>query len=275
MRQRLHDNFPALCRLYAGGDAVVSWYNSVNDPSSHLFKVAMTPDGSTLLWFMGIVGVAIIFDVLINDWTPDWVHIGPFSLQLTWHRAFQYRHFLFVALAMCYAAQPYVAARAEFGYRVLGREAANKGNTVAKSLQQLKFAVWIYLTLFWCFAAYGADSTLVQGLEAIPLKAALYVLVLSVVGGAAGTLNKLAQPDLQIRNLPLEIAKDTIMSVVAGMLTFFMTSWISVITFWPQAILITVAGYGGSKVLDLALADGLIPWLQRVFGKVQNTGGGQ
>lgn len=114
--QRLHDHFPALCRLYAGGDAVVSWYNSVNDPSSHLFQIARTADGATLLWIMALAGVAIVFDVIINDWTPAMLRIGDKRIYLRWSRARNYRHLLFVVLAFCYAAQPYVAEMG--GYRV-------------------------------------------------------------------------------------------------------------------------------------------------------------
>jgi hypothetical protein len=145
---------------------------------------------------------------------------------------------------------------------------------VAKSNQQLKCAIWVYLSVFWGYAAYGADNALVQGIESIPVRAVVYVLVLSIVGGAAGTLNKLTQPDVKISNLPLEIGKDTLSSVVVGMLIFFATSWVAFITFWPQAICITLGGYGGSKVLDRMLNDGFIPWMQRVFGRIQNTGGG-
>lgn len=117
--QRLHDHFPALCRLYAGGDAVVSWYNSVADPRSHLFEVAHTDDGATLLWIMAIAGVAIVLDVLINDWTPDSIRIGHKRFHLAWKSAFKRRHLLFVILAFCYAAQPYVAAKAGHGVSLL------------------------------------------------------------------------------------------------------------------------------------------------------------
>jgi hypothetical protein len=117
--QRLHDHFPALCRLYAGGDAIVSWYNSVNDPHSHLFRIALTEDGAALLWVMALAGAAIILDVLVNDWTPASVRIGGRVFNISWRRAFKYRHLLFVVLAFCYAAQPYVAERAGYGVSLL------------------------------------------------------------------------------------------------------------------------------------------------------------
>lgn len=117
--QRLHDHFPALCRLYAGGDAIVSWYNSFSDPSARLARIAQTPDGSVLLWIMAIAGVAIVVDVLINDWTPDTIRLGPKVVKIRWRKAFEQRHLLFVLLAFCYAAQPFVAERGGYGVSLL------------------------------------------------------------------------------------------------------------------------------------------------------------
>lgn len=119
LRQRLNDHFPALCRLYAGGDAMVSWYNSVNDPLSRLYMIAHTSDGGILLHIMGLVGLALVLDVLINDWTPDFIRIGHKRFHLCWQRAFEYRHVLFVALAFCYAAQPFVAEMSGYGVSLL------------------------------------------------------------------------------------------------------------------------------------------------------------
>lgn len=117
--QRLHDNFPALCRLYAGGDAIVSWYNSFSDPQAKLFRIAQTPDGGVLIWLMALIGVAVVLDVVINDLTPNTVQFGRMHFRVVWQRAFRHRHWLFVALAFCYAAQPYVAERAGYGVSLL------------------------------------------------------------------------------------------------------------------------------------------------------------
>lgn len=117
--RRLHDHFPAVCRLYAGGDAIVSWYNSVNDPHSHLFRIARTGDGAFLLWLMAFVGALIIIDVIVNDWTPDRICFKNRCVNVSWKRVFRYRHFLFVALAFCYAAQPYVAEMGGYGVSLL------------------------------------------------------------------------------------------------------------------------------------------------------------
>lgn len=139
---------------------------------------------------------------------------------------------------------------------------------MAKSYQ-LNFAGRIILVMWWSSTvAIAAEHPLVTGIESIPLTAMMYVIALSVVGGAAGTLTKLSRPDVIVHNLPLEITKDIVASLVAGILAFFFSSWFDTINFWLQAALVTMAGYGGSKVLDFALADGFFPWLSRVFGKV-------
>lgn len=143
---------------------------------------------------------------------------------------------------------------------------------MAKSDLQLKHAALAYLAVFWCSFVYAADNPLVDGLEAIPAKALIYVLVLSIVGGAAGTLNKLSRADIMIRNLPLEIAKDVFMSLLAGMLMFFFTSWAPSITFWPQAILITFSGYGGSKIIDMMFTEGAFPAIRGLVQRIFNTG---
>lgn len=137
---------------------------------------------------------------------------------------------------------------------------------MAKSVQ-LKWAIWIYMLLNWTAVAYASESPFVAGIEKIPAKAVVYVFGLAVLGGAAGTLTKLARTDIVVRNLSLEITKDIVASLAAGVFVFLFTSWWDDINFWLQAAFITLAGYGGSKVLDLALADGLLPWMQRVFGR--------
>lgn len=118
--------------------------------------------------------------------------------------------------------------------------------------------------------AYAAESPFVAGLDAIPPKAIIYVLGLAIIGGAAGTLTKLCKPDTVVRNLPLEIVKDLMASIVAGLLAFFFTSWASALGFWIMAGSITLAGYGGSKVLDIALGEGLLPWVRDFMRRVFN-----
>lgn len=141
---------------------------------------------------------------------------------------------------------------------------------MAKSLQ-LKYAIWACLILNWGAVAYAAENPLVAGIESIPLKAVGYVLALSIIGGTAGTLTKLARPDLMVRNLPLEITKDMLASIVMGLLAFFLSSWFKDVNFWLQAAMITMAGYSGSKGLDMLLIDGAMPWFQDFMRRVLNT----
>lgn len=140
---------------------------------------------------------------------------------------------------------------------------------MAKSYQ-LKHAALAYLAIFWCSVTYAAENTLVAGLESIPAKALIYVLVLSVVGGAAGTLNKLSRTDMVVTHLAVEICKDVFMSIFAGFVMFLFTSWTPAVTFWPQAILITFAGYGGSKVVDMIFTDGAYPAIRTFVRRVFN-----
>lgn len=104
-----------LLRLYAGGDAVVSWYISFSDPGARMFKVAQTADGGLFIWLMALVGFALILDVLVNDWSPDFIKVGQKNFRLKWQKAFKNRHLLFIALALCYAVQPFLAKLGGFG----------------------------------------------------------------------------------------------------------------------------------------------------------------
>jgi hypothetical protein len=137
---------------------------------------------------------------------------------------------------------------------------------VAKSLQ-LKIAFWAYLLVFWCAAAYAAETDLAKGLESIPFAAIKYVLIFSFIGGAAGTLNKIANPDIAVKRVWLEMLKDLASSLVAGLIIFFFASWTS-ISFWLQAAFITLGGFGGSRVVDRMVDGGLFTWIDRISGKV-------
>lgn len=137
---------------------------------------------------------------------------------------------------------------------------------MAKSLQ-LKTAIWAWLLVFWCSVAYAAETDLAKGLESIPFGAIKYVLIFSFIGGAVGTLNKITNPAVNVKRVWLEVLKDMLSSLLAGMLVFFFTSW-SPISFWIQAALITLAGVGGSRVTDRMIEGGFFAWIDRVFGKV-------
>jgi hypothetical protein len=137
---------------------------------------------------------------------------------------------------------------------------------VAKSLQ-LKTAIWLWAMVLWGSAAYAAETDLAKGLEAIPFAAIKYVLIFSFIGGVVGTLNKITNPNIVVQRVWLEVLKDLMSSLLAGMLAFFFTSWMP-ISFWIQAALITLAGVGGSKILDRMLEGGMFPWIDRLFGRI-------
>jgi hypothetical protein len=137
---------------------------------------------------------------------------------------------------------------------------------VAKNIQ-LKQVLWAYLLCCWASVVYASELSFAEGIESVPFKAIGYVLGLSVLGGMAGTLPKIVNPAITISNVWLEMLKDTISSIVAGLLIFFFATWQN----WPwalQCLLILLGGAGNAKVVDLALNNGLLPRVAQAFGKV-------
>ena len=108
-RLRLQDQFSPYVRFVLGGQAVITWYSATVNPKSTLHQVASTEDGGLLVWGIGIFGMLMLFDLFVNDWTPPCVRLGQAKLNLGWERVWQYRHWLFVGIAACYAAQPHIA----------------------------------------------------------------------------------------------------------------------------------------------------------------------
>ena len=136
---------------------------------------------------------------------------------------------------------------------------------MAKSVQ-LKRVLAVYLLCCWCAVVYASELTFAQGIDSVPFKAIGFIFILSVFGGMAGTLPKLVNPDIKVRNVWLEMAKDIVASIVAGFFIFFITTWQE----WSWALqcgLILIGGVGGTKVLDYALAKRLFPVLDRLFGE--------
>jgi hypothetical protein len=111
--------------------------------------------------------------------------------------------------------------------------------------------------MFWTTAAWAAQVTFVEDLTMIPPAAVAISALLSIIGGAAFTAQKMADPATVVKSVTLEIIKDILASVVAGLLTFFVCSWAG---FAPvlQAACITIAGYGGSRVLERYLNTALM-----------------
>jgi hypothetical protein len=133
---------------------------------------------------------------------------------------------------------------------------------------QLKRLCFIWLTLFWSGLAYAAQATFVHDLSDIPPVAVAISCLLSIIGGAAFTAQKIADPGTLVTRPVVTIVRDVLNSIVAGLLVFFLGSyfnWSSVV----QAGLITLAGYGGSRLLEPVLS-ALIARISKFVG-----GGGQ
>lgn len=121
---------------------------------------------------------------------------------------------------------------------------------------QLKKVLWAWLAAIWSASAWAAQETFAQDLTAISLGAVAVALVLAFIGGLAYTTQKIAKPDVVVVSVPLEVCKDMINSLVAGLCAFFLVSWMGLPLF-GQALLITIAGYGGSRFLEQLLTDTL------------------
>lgn len=123
---------------------------------------------------------------------------------------------------------------------------------------------WRWLAFVWPLSAWAASVTFTDDLAHIPFAAIAMCLFLSFIGGLASTLQKLASGAPAARSIWLEIAKDLVVSLVAGLLAFFVSEWLNF-----QAVLeagvITLAGYGGSRVLDRLL--------DRALREVDNNAG--
>lgn len=138
---------------------------------------------------------------------------------------------------------------------------------MGKSIQ-LKLAALVHLLILGSAFAYAAEvKTVFDGLESLPIEAFKSAAIISFAAGTGATLIKVARPDIVIRNLALEIVKDLFCSMLSGVLVFGFTSWVG-LTIWPQFILVLLAGFGGTQVLDMALAKGLFPWLSTVLGRI-------
>ncbi|MDF0506594.1 phage holin family protein [Burkholderia cenocepacia] len=134
---------------------------------------------------------------------------------------------------------------------------------------QLKRFITTWLVLFWSAAAYAAQETFANDLTSIPPAAIAISCVLALIGGAANTARKIADPTVVIKSAGKEIVKDVFTSIAVGLMIFFLGSylnWASV----AQAGIITLSGYGGSRVLEPALSM-LLRWFARLSGMPDKT----
>jgi hypothetical protein len=130
---------------------------------------------------------------------------------------------------------------------------------------QLKKLAWGWLMTFWAASAWAAQATFAGDMANIPPAALAVTVLLAIIGGAAFTAQKMADPATVVKSVSLEIIKDILASIVAGLLTFFIGSWLGFTTVL-QAACITLAGYGGSRVLERYLNTALMR-LDRFSGK--------
>lgn len=107
------------------------------------------------------------------------------------------------------------------------------------------------LMFLWFFLAinFAHAQTLAQGLSSISMGNTLIAACLAFVGGAAWTAQKEARRETENKKLWATVFSDILVSVVAGLITYFL---LSIATDSPlvQAALITIAGYGGTRIMD-------------------------
>lgn len=131
-----------------------------------------------------------------------------------------------------------------------------------------KRLTWTWLLTFWSASAWAASSTFASDLSSIPVAAVVVAIALSLIGGAAATLQKIANPEVVVKSLALEIAKDILGSVVAGLVTYSLCAW-QEIPLLLQPGCITIAAYGGSRVLERYLSAGMSR-IDRLGGKPES-----
>ena len=130
---------------------------------------------------------------------------------------------------------------------------------------QLKKICWVWLGCFWSAGAAAAQATFGSDLSSIPPAAVAVAVVLALIGGAAATLRKIASPTITIKSVPLEVSSDLLLSLLAGLVTYFLCAWQEV-PILLQAALIPLAGFGGARVLEAYLAGALAKLNSRLGG---------
>lgn len=132
---------------------------------------------------------------------------------------------------------------------------------------QLKRALWAYLLCCWASVAYATEITFADGINSLTINVIGHVLVLSILGGMAGTLPKIVNPAVTIKSIPLEVFKDTVCSLVAGLIVFFAAVEFKLSWAWTCLGLL-LGGAGGAKFIDVVLNNGFFPRVAQFFGKI-------
>lgn len=99
--------------------------------------------------------------------------------------------------------------------------------------------------------AEGIGYRIGSDLASIPFSAYVIVTLLSGIGGFVSTLIRLSnEPDEKLVRWKLLVLRDMAASLLAGIVVFFWSEsarWETA----QAAIMITLAGFGGTKVLDI------------------------
>lgn len=135
-----------------------------------------------------------------------------------------------------------------------------------REILQLKKVCGLWLLAFWGSSAWAATATFASDLSSIPAAAVAVAVALSLIGGAASTLNKIANPEHVVTNMTLEVVRDIVSSVVAGVITYSVCAW-QELPLMIQPAIITIAGFGGSRVLERYLSAGM--------SRIDRLGGGK
>lgn len=150
---------------------------------------------------------------------------------------------------------------------------------MAKSIQ-LKFAIglsWFFAMLSTSMVVYAAENDrLAHGLEAIPFGDVKYCLIIIGIAGLLATLMKMTNVNTPpVRDMTLEICKDAVGSLAAGLLGYLTISWVDQeiyrINILMQAVFIFFSAFGGSRLIEPMYNDGFLgivrTFISRLLGR--------
>lgn len=117
---------------------------------------------------------------------------------------------------------------------------------------QFWWGMWGLLWVATAYAMTAAHDSISREIGDIPLESWALAVVLSLIGGAAAAFQGLAADEPEGRHIWIEIASVIMASLVAGLAAFFLCEWRHA----PApltALAITIASWGGKRVLDVLL----------------------
>jgi hypothetical protein len=108
MMRRAQDRWSPYIRFVLGGQAVITWYSTFSNPNATFHALSKSEDGGIFFWAIGICGALLMVDLFVNDWFALLPNRRQESLTLGWRRIWKSRHWLFIAIAGCFAALPLI-----------------------------------------------------------------------------------------------------------------------------------------------------------------------